>query len=127
MSFSNLQMGVFSSMLIALQIFDLKKLNDGSLNKLEIICAVRYSKEGRENHVEILGLRKRFIIVFLFKIPFLGSLLKCILSNKILWWANYPIKQVDTSVCFYVFYLQCVSFMRCVVFEKCELCKWCSI
>lgn len=55
-------------------------LRSGSLSKTEILAAIRFSKEGKIKNVNILGLGKRNFIFKLFKIPFLGKLLKILVS-----------------------------------------------
>ncbi|HHO42031.1 MAG TPA: DUF4214 domain-containing protein [Epsilonproteobacteria bacterium] len=52
------------------------QLRSGARTKTEILLAIRYSKEGRQKAVKILGLKKRYAMFTLFRIPFLGSLLK---------------------------------------------------
>ncbi len=48
----------------------------GKRTKTEILTAVRFSKEGRQKNVKILGIKKRFIVSVIYKIPIIGYLSK---------------------------------------------------
>ena len=52
--------------------FYLTKLREGSISKEDIVLKLRFSKEGRERNINILGSKKRLLRLFLYKIPLLG-------------------------------------------------------
>ena len=54
----------------------LLSLRDGSMDKIDIIEALRYSGEGKDKNVKIKGLRKFLIIREIYRIPLAGYLLK---------------------------------------------------
>ena len=56
--------------------FYLSKLRDGKLSREDIVLKLHFSKEGREKDIKILGSKKRFIIMILYKIPIVGYLIK---------------------------------------------------
>ncbi len=54
----------------------LSLLQRGHLSKQQLIEQLRYSHEGTEKNVTILGLRKRYLLNKLFKIPVVGKILE---------------------------------------------------
>lgn len=50
------------------------------LSKVEILINIRYSKEGRKNNVNILGLKKRYFFYKLINIPIIGYFISLIIS-----------------------------------------------
>jgi len=54
----------------------LKLLREGKRSKTEILSMVRFSKEGRDKNVPILGIKKRFIMSALYRIPILSFFVK---------------------------------------------------
>jgi O-antigen chain-terminating methyltransferase len=55
-------------------------LRSGNLSKTEIITSLYFSKEGRAQNVIILGIKKRYIISLLYKIPLLGYIAKTLFT-----------------------------------------------
>ena len=51
-------------------------LRSGEKSKSEIISIVRYSKEGKEKKVKLLGCKKRFIVASLYSMPVIGYFVK---------------------------------------------------
>jgi len=51
-------------------------LRSGKRTKTEILSAIRFSKEGREKNIQILGIKKRFILSILNRIPIIGFFVK---------------------------------------------------
>jgi len=58
----------------------LELLLSGKRSKTEILATIRFSKEGKTKNVEILGIKKRYFIAVLFRLPILGYLVKIIIS-----------------------------------------------
>jgi len=58
--------------------FYLSKLKSGAYTKTDIICALRFSKEGRKYQVKIKGLFPRCVYSFLKKISFLGYIIRTV-------------------------------------------------
>jgi len=58
----------------------LSSLRDGSMDKINIIEALRYSDEGKDKNVKIKGLRNFLIIREIYRIPLVGYLLKMIVN-----------------------------------------------
>ncbi len=58
----------------------LELLRGGKRSKSEILALIRFSKEGREQNVPILGIKKRYILAILYKIPILGYFFKLIIN-----------------------------------------------
>ena len=58
----------------------LSKLRNGEMSKTDIILTLHYSKEGKMQNVVILGSKKRFLKMLLFKLPVLGYLSKLVFS-----------------------------------------------
>ncbi|HHO42028.1 MAG TPA: DUF4214 domain-containing protein, partial [Epsilonproteobacteria bacterium] len=56
----------------------LEILRSGKLTKTELLCALRFSPEGREKGVKILGLRKRHIVFGVFRIPVIGKITRAL-------------------------------------------------
>ena len=54
----------------------LSVLRSGKVSKTEIVLSLYYSKEAREQNIIILGVKKRYLIMLLYKIPFVGYLAK---------------------------------------------------
>ncbi|BAF70503.1 methyltransferase domain-containing protein [Nitratiruptor sp. SB155-2] len=54
----------------------LRLLRSGKRNKTEIVSLLRYSPEGREKNVTLLGAKKRYVATLLFSVPFFGYLAK---------------------------------------------------
>lgn len=69
--------------------FYLSKLENGKLRKIEVLISLRFSEEGRKKGVRIRGLKTRYLLLKLIKIPFIGPLLSIIhfifKSPRILW------------------------------------------
>ena len=59
---------------------NLSRLQSGKWSKTEILAKVRFSKEGRAKKVSILGIKKRFIIMALYRIPVIGYILKLLVA-----------------------------------------------
>lgn len=55
-------------------------LRNGERNKIEILGALRYSKEGKDKHVIIKGLYFKYLINLSYRIPILGYILKLSIS-----------------------------------------------
>ena len=51
-------------------------LRTGDLSKTEIVISLHFSKEGRAQNIIILGIKKRYIISLIYKIPFIGYIAK---------------------------------------------------
>lgn len=51
-------------------------LLSGKMSKTEILANIKYSTEGKKNSSKILGLKKRYILFSLYKIPLLGIFIK---------------------------------------------------
>lgn len=58
----------------------LSLLRSGKLSKTEIIASLYFSKEGREQNIVILGIKKRYIASLLYKIPLLGYMAKALFT-----------------------------------------------
>ena len=58
----------------------LSSLRDGSMDKIDIIEALRYSGEGKGKNVKIRGLRKFLVIREIYRVPLAGYLLKIIVN-----------------------------------------------
>ena len=58
--------------------FYLSKLKSGAYTKTDIICALRFSKEGRKHKIKIKGLFPRCVYSFLKKISFLGYIIRIV-------------------------------------------------
>ncbi|OHE10575.1 MAG: hypothetical protein A2513_06870 [Sulfurimonas sp. RIFOXYD12_FULL_33_39] len=58
----------------------LSLLRSGKLSKTEIITSLYFSKEGMKQNVIILGIKKRYILSLIYKIPFLGYIAKIIFT-----------------------------------------------
>ena len=58
--------------------FYLFKLKSGAYTKTDIICALRFSKEGRKHKIKIKGLFPRCVYSFLKKISFLGYIIRIV-------------------------------------------------
>jgi 2-polyprenyl-3-methyl-5-hydroxy-6-metoxy-1,4-benzoquinol methylase len=54
----------------------LSLLRSGKLSKTEVVASLYFSKEGREQNIVILGIKKRYILTMLYKIPILGYIVK---------------------------------------------------
>jgi len=57
----------------------LNLLRSGKKSKTEIISIIRYSKEGRQKNVKLLGRRKRYLYTVLLSIPILGYFFKMLI------------------------------------------------
>ena len=58
----------------------LSSLRNGSMDKIDIIEALRYSGEGKGKNVKIKGLRKFLVIREIYRVPLAGYLLKIIVN-----------------------------------------------
>ena len=58
--------------------FYLSKLKSGIYTKVDIICRLRFSKEGRAHKIKIKGLFPRCVYSFLKKIPFFGYIIRTV-------------------------------------------------
>jgi len=54
----------------------LELLRNGTKSKSELISFIRYSKEGRKQNIPLLGSKERFLIAFIYNIPFVGYIAK---------------------------------------------------
>ena len=54
----------------------LSLLESGEKSKTEIIVLLRFSKEGRDKNLKILGIKKRYWLFKLYKLPIIGYLFK---------------------------------------------------
>lgn len=54
----------------------LSLLESGEKSKTEIIILLRFSKEGRDKNLKILGIKKRYWLFKLYKLPIIGYLFK---------------------------------------------------
>jgi len=54
----------------------LELLRTGQKSKTEIISIIRYSKEGKERNVKLLGSKKRYLYTVLISLPILGYVFK---------------------------------------------------
>ena len=54
----------------------LKLLRSGKRSKTEILSSIRFSKEGRDKNIPILGIKKRFILTILNRIPIISFFIK---------------------------------------------------
>lgn len=54
----------------------LSLLRSGKLSKTEIVLSLYYSKEAKEQNIIILGVKKRYLLALLYKIPLVGYLTK---------------------------------------------------
>ena len=55
---------------------ELELLRSGKRSKTELLAMVRFSKEGRERNVTILGIKKRYIMALFYRIPILSFFTK---------------------------------------------------
>lgn len=58
----------------------LSLLRKGQRNKIEILGALRYSKEGKERNIAIKGLYLRYLLNISYRIPILGYFIKLFIS-----------------------------------------------
>lgn len=58
----------------------LEQLRSGIKSKGEILAIIRFSKEGRVYNVPILGIKKRYIMAVLYKIPLLSYAVKSVIA-----------------------------------------------
>ncbi|NBK98137.1 MAG: DUF4214 domain-containing protein, partial [Erysipelotrichia bacterium] len=58
----------------------LNQLRTGEKSKSELISIVRYSKEGKDKKVKILGSKKRYILAALYSKPFIGHIAKSFMT-----------------------------------------------
>lgn len=56
----------------------LEQLRSGKQTKTEILTTIRFSEEGKSNNVKILGIKKRYWLTVIFRLPFIGYLAKSI-------------------------------------------------
>ena len=55
-------------------------LRSGERSKMEIISAIRYSKEGKVKNVNLLGSKKRYIVSVLYRLPVIGYISKTLVT-----------------------------------------------
>jgi len=55
-------------------------LHSGEHSKIEILVAIRFSKEGRFKNVKIVGVKKHYVLSMLYKLPLLGYLVKILVT-----------------------------------------------
>jgi len=55
-------------------------LRNGERSKMEIISAIRYSKEGKAKNVNLLGSKKRYIVSVLYRLPVVGYISKTLVT-----------------------------------------------
>jgi O-antigen chain-terminating methyltransferase len=60
----------------------LELLRTGKRSKSEILAMIRFSEEGRRVNIPILGIKKRYIMAILYKIPILGFFSKLFLLPR---------------------------------------------
>ena len=60
--------------------FYLTKIRAGELNKRDVLCALRYSREGKDINIIIKGLYLSFLVRLFFRVPVFGYSLKIFLS-----------------------------------------------
>ena len=58
----------------------LQQLRLGERSKTEILTSLYYSKEAKENGVVILGMKKRYLLSLIYKLPLLGYIAKIIIN-----------------------------------------------
>jgi O-antigen chain-terminating methyltransferase len=58
----------------------LKMLRSGERSKTEIVVSLRFSSEGKQKNVTILGIKKRFLLTSLYRIPMIGYLVKSMIT-----------------------------------------------
>lgn len=58
----------------------LSNLRSGKMTKTEILGRLRYSSEGRTQHVKIVGLLRNFAVQSSFRIPLLGYILRLVIG-----------------------------------------------
>ena len=77
----------------------LKLLRSGKKSKDEIVTLIRYSQEGRSKNVELLGAKKRNMLMYFFNLPFIGYIFKLFIAigslPKLLQKINYLESRVD--------------------------------
>ncbi len=62
----------------------LELLRSGKRSKSEILSMVRFSKEGRRVGINILGIKKRYIMTILYRIPILSSFTKVLTLPRLI-------------------------------------------
>ena len=62
----------------------LELLRSGKLSKTEILAMVRFSKEGREKNIKILGIKKRYIMAILYRVPVISFFTKLIMLPRVI-------------------------------------------
>ena len=85
--------------------FYLPYLKSGEKSKTEIILLVRFSQEGRDENVEILGIKKRYFVSQLFKLPIIGYFVQILytiitlpkLMQRIRYFENYIFTKKDNN------------------------------
>ncbi len=58
----------------------LDQLHNGEHSKIEILTAIRFSKEGKSKNVKVLGIKKRRFIAMLYHIPVIGYISKTLIT-----------------------------------------------
>ncbi len=58
----------------------LHSLREGTKTKSELISLIRYSKEGKEVNVEILGSKKRYLLAIIYKVPIIKYFTKILVT-----------------------------------------------
>jgi len=58
----------------------LNQLRSGEFSKTEILAKLRFSKEGRIHNVKVLGIKKRFPLTLLYRIPIIGYIARIIIT-----------------------------------------------
>jgi O-antigen chain-terminating methyltransferase len=62
----------------------LELLRSGKRSKTEILAMVRFSKEGREKNIKILGIKKRYIMTILYRVPIISFFTKLIMLPRVI-------------------------------------------
>ena len=58
----------------------LKMLRSGERSKTEVVVSLRFSSEGKQQNVTILGIKKRFLLTAVYRIPVVGYFAKLMIT-----------------------------------------------
>ena len=58
----------------------LEQLRTGNYSKIEILTSIRFSKEGRSVNIPILGIKKRYLLTLVYRIPIIGYFAKTFIT-----------------------------------------------
>ena len=56
------------------------QLKTGKKTKVEILASIRFSKEGREKNIKIIGIKKIYFLMILYKIPYISYISKIFIT-----------------------------------------------